>query len=141
MKKRRIDYQPLVGIKWADMHCGQLAHLAVCEALGCTIPEEAFWLDPEARDEDVAQGRLETYLERCGEWWERLGPDARLATCLGDVILYPLSLRNRPHLGVLVDEKDGWVLTTTKSSGAVLQRRSSIARCAGVFRFRPDTLG
>lgn len=110
-----VDLRNWVGIPYEEQNCLQLA-VAVARSRGFPVPSRSnVWEMPEAADDWWA-------------WWEK-----REAAEPGDVVV----VRGNPH-GVGTLDSNGYVLTTTPETGAMLVRRRGfmLLPVSGIYRPR-----
>lgn len=69
-----------------------------------------------------------------GEHWEMVGEHWRCASRLGDVLLTETG--DGPHVAVVVEEREGLVLTATRSRGVIIRKARLTAGPLRVYRLR-----
>ena len=133
-----IEVAPLIGIKWAEADCRQLA-LRVLDALGIQVPARQAW-----EGASFSEAGFVEYMTLGGDGWGLVakgdGVGAVPATYSpeeGDVIVsFALdeSGRKMPHLSVVVDEQDRLAITTTKAMGSMIWRIRQIQSVRSIWR-------
>jgi hypothetical protein len=122
-------YRDLVGKKYQDFDCAQLAREVLLRAFGVSAPPGAIpGIGEVAAFDDVAKVMH--------AFWERIGDRAGSAERVGDVILsYPEPYR--PHLSVLVRTGSAKLaITSTRRAGVVTIKPGYVANVWGAYRPR-----